>query len=414
MPRQFELGICGVVCAKVNEGNRVDELETRTEEIAGVGKRRLAAILFTDAVGFSALANTNEPQALQWIEQDIAAMKSCSQEAGGQVIKNTGDGLLMVFASAVDAVSCGLRIQGLMSGRDEGLEHRIGIHTGDVVLNDGDVVGDGVNVSARLMGLAGPGQLYCSRAVVDLVQGKVPFESKNLGKKSLKNITDPVQVYSIWSSDLVAARPKKPIAWAQLLMIGFILVAVLLMWQLKWTRSEVQEARKEAETAVATPTSWRDNLSPDQQVEAQEATARFEFEKVLRLMAVSEPVNEEQYDATFARFSNLLLLKDWLIDILKSRSKEMPLIASGQFAGEDYDLEAWMEGEELMVLQDGSESAQKISDVPPWMFRALALSAVDEIEEMGEYSLIAGWIIDFSAQYDLPVPTALTEPTPTG
>ena len=398
----------------MNEGNQVDELEIQSEEIAGVGKRRLAAILFTDAVGFSALANTNEPQALQWIEQDISAMRSCCQEAGGQVIKNTGDGLLMVFASAVDAVSCGLRIQGLMSGRPEGLEHRIGIHTGDVVLSGGDVVGDGVNVAARLMGLAGPGQLYCSRAVVDLVQGKVPFESKNLGKKSLKNISDSVQVYSLWSSDLVVARPTKPIAWTHLLMIGFILVAILLIWQLNSTRSEVDAARKEARIPVSTPTSWRDNLTAEQQVEAQEATARFEFEKILRLMAASEPVHQEQYNASFARFSNLLLLKDWLIEVLKSRSKEIPLIATGQLAGEDYDIEAWMEGDELVVLQDGKESAQRFSDVPPWMFRALALSGVDEIEEIGEYSLIAGWIIDFSTQYDLPVPTALSEVTATG
>lgn len=398
----------------MNEGNQVDELEIQSEEIAGVGKRRLAAILFTDAVGFSALANINEPQALQWIEQDIAAMRSCCQEAGGQVIKNTGDGLLMVFASAVDAVSCGLRIQGLMSGRSEGLEHRIGIHTGDVVLSGGDVVGDGVNVAARLMGLAGPGQLYCSRAVVDLVQGKVPFESKNLGKKSLKNISDSVQVYSLWSSDLVVARPTKPIAWAQLLMIGFILVAILLMWQLNSTRAEVNAAQEEASIAAPTLTSWRDNLTAEQRVEAQEATARFEFEKILRLMAASEPVNQEQYDASFARFSNLLLLKDWLIEVLSSRSKEMPLIATGQFAGEDYDLEAWMEGDELVVLQEGKGSAQKFSDVPPWMFRALALSGVDEVEEIGEYSLIAGWIIDFSTQYDLPVPTALSEVTATG
>ncbi len=158
------------------------------------GQRMLAAIVFTDAVDFSAQVTEDEGAALKAVRRDLATMGEICRQFDGQVVKNTGDGLMMLFASAVQAVHCGIEIQRRLADAARILptasafQHRIGVHLGDVVLTEGDALGDGVNVAARLQEHAEPGGLCMSQTVYEVVrsslvvpvEGPQPLELKNI------------------------------------------------------------------------------------------------------------------------------------------------------------------------------------------------------------------------------------------
>ena len=168
-------------------------------------ERRLAAILAADVVGYSRLIERDERGTLE-------RLRTCRKELvepllaehRGRVVKLMGDGALCEFASVVDAVACAVAIQRGMAERETGtpeeerLRFRIGINLGDVVRDaDGDLYGDGVNIAARLEGIAEPGGICVSRTVHDHVRGKVPFAFTALGPRHLKNIAEPAEAYGV-------------------------------------------------------------------------------------------------------------------------------------------------------------------------------------------------------------------------
>ena len=167
-------------------------------------ERRLAAILAADVVGYSRLMGVDE-------EGTLAALKACRRELidpkiaehRGRIVKTTGDGVLVEFASAVDAVRCAIEIQRAMAERnaniseDQRVEFRIGINVGDIIIDGGDIYGDGVNVGARLEGLSEPGGICVSGRVHEDVQGKVDIAFEDTGDQQLKNIARPVKVYRV-------------------------------------------------------------------------------------------------------------------------------------------------------------------------------------------------------------------------
>ena len=179
-------------------------------------KRRLAAILAADVVGYSRLMGQDEAgtlAALKDMRQRV--IDPLFQKHDGRLIKEMGDGLLVEFASAVSAVTCAVELQGKLSATnsdvadDRRLDFRIGINVGDVIVEGADLFGDGVNVAARLEGLAQPGTVYVSQAVYDQVKGKVPFQFGDLGEQRLKNIEEPVRVYRAgMSAQASASRPS--------------------------------------------------------------------------------------------------------------------------------------------------------------------------------------------------------------
>jgi adenylate cyclase len=167
------------------------------------GERRLAAIMLTDIVGYTALAQANEDYALASLEENRRLLRSIFPRFNGKEIKTIGDAFLVEFASALDAVRCSVDIQNEMHSRNvalpEGkrLELRVGIHLGDVVHSQLDILGDAVNVSSRIEPLAAPGGVCISEQVFDHVRNKIDLPLEKLGQQALKNVKMPIDVYRI-------------------------------------------------------------------------------------------------------------------------------------------------------------------------------------------------------------------------
>ena len=167
--------------------------------------RKLAAILVTDIVGFSRLAGADEDRILarlRTLRSDL--IDPTISVHRGRVVKRTGDGAIVEFRSVVDAVRCGIELQQGLVERNAGLppdrriEFRVGIHLGDVVEeSDGDLMGDGVNIAARLEGIAKPGAICLSEDAYRQVKGRLDLMVSDLGQTELKNIAEPIRVYSL-------------------------------------------------------------------------------------------------------------------------------------------------------------------------------------------------------------------------
>jgi adenylate cyclase len=181
--------------------------------------RRLAAILAADVAGYSRLIGVDEEgtlNRLRSIRSDVIDPKIT--EHRGRIVKTTGDGLLVEFSSVVDALRCATEIQNAMvEGNAEivaekRIEFRVGIHQGDIVAEDGDIFGDGVNVAARLEGLADPSGICVSARVQEDVAGKLDLTFEDLGEQSLKNIARSVRVYRVRKAAVKNPSAVAPLA----------------------------------------------------------------------------------------------------------------------------------------------------------------------------------------------------------
>ncbi len=167
-------------------------------------ERRLAAILAADVAGYSRLIGADEEGTLSRLKALRAeVIDPRIAEHHGRIVKTTGDGLLVEFASVVDALRCAADIQAAMAESNASLpankriDLRVGINMGDIVVEDGDIFGDGVNIAARLEALAEPGRICVSRVVRDQVRDKLDFGFEDLGDQQLKNIVRPIRVYAL-------------------------------------------------------------------------------------------------------------------------------------------------------------------------------------------------------------------------
>jgi type VI secretion system protein ImpC len=173
------------------------------------GERTLAAIMFTDVVGFSKLVGDSEDRALMAVQRDFDKMTKLVEQSGGNVLKTLGDGMLVRFGSAVNAVACAVEIQCAMAEAGETrtseltLVHRIGIHLGDVFVTAQDVFGNGVNIAARLQARAEPGGICISQTVFDVVKNKLTLQVNYLGTQELHHIRESIPMYLV-----TAARSK--------------------------------------------------------------------------------------------------------------------------------------------------------------------------------------------------------------
>jgi adenylate cyclase len=169
--------------------------------------RRLAAILAADVAGYSRLIGADEEGTLNRLKSIRAEIVDASiDQYRGRIVKTTGDGLLVEFTSVVDALRCATEVQNAIAegnaaiAAEKRIEFRIGINAGDIVVEDGDIFGDGVNVAARLEGLADPGGICVSARVQEDSTGKLDLYFEDIGDQSLKNIARPVRVYRVRSA----------------------------------------------------------------------------------------------------------------------------------------------------------------------------------------------------------------------
>jgi TolB-like protein len=166
--------------------------------------RRLAAIVAADVAGYSRLMGLDEVGTARTLREHRKVTDALVAKHGGRLVKSTGDGVLLEFPSVVDAVECTVAVQAVMAQRNEGVPQdrrmlfRIGINLGDVLIEgDDDILGDGVNVAARLEGIAEPGGICISSSAYEQVRGKVPVEFTDLGEQTLKNIARPIRAYAV-------------------------------------------------------------------------------------------------------------------------------------------------------------------------------------------------------------------------
>jgi TolB-like protein/class 3 adenylate cyclase len=173
------------------------------QEQPGRVGRRLSAIVVADVAGYSRLMGLDEAGTASILRGHRIITDAVVAKHGGRIVKTTGDGLLIEFPSVVDAVECAVAVQTLMSGRNGGIpqdrqmQFRIGINLGDILIEGDDILGDGVNVAARLEGIAEPGGICISSSAYDQVRGKVDVEFADLGEQNLKNIARPVRTYAV-------------------------------------------------------------------------------------------------------------------------------------------------------------------------------------------------------------------------
>ena len=156
----------------------------------------LTVIVFTDIVGFTATMQQDEDRAMKMVGQVREILTSTLPEFKGSLLKEIGDGNLLTFKSAVDAVNCSLEIQNKIKEHD-GLELRIGVHLGDVIVKGEDVFGSGVNIASRIEQTASAGEICISRAINDQIQNKKHLKTTSLGMKEVKGLDEKIEVFKL-------------------------------------------------------------------------------------------------------------------------------------------------------------------------------------------------------------------------
>jgi class 3 adenylate cyclase len=216
--RQNAQHIAGGRVSQPEPVNAAADDATRTQS-ANV-ERKLAAILAADVVGYSRLMGLDEESTLEHLKAHRRELFDPKiVEHRGRIVKTTGDGLLVEFASVIDAVRCAVEVQRSMAERNANvdperrLDFRIGINLGDVIIDGDDIYGDGVNIAARLEGLAEPGGIYVSRVVRDEVRDKLDFGFEDMGAQSVKNISRPIHIHRVQIAGL-RQKPRSRRRWS--------------------------------------------------------------------------------------------------------------------------------------------------------------------------------------------------------
>jgi adenylate cyclase len=184
-------------------------------------ERRLAAVLAADVAGYSRLMGADEVGTARTLREHRVVTDALVAKHGGRIVKTTGDGVLLEFPSVVDAVECAVAVQAVMAERNEGVPadrrmlFRIGINLGDILIEGDDILGDGVNIAARIENECEAGGVYLSDDAFRQVRGKTSLAFDDLGERSLKNIDRPVRLYAVrsasFSTDATPAVGEKPL-----------------------------------------------------------------------------------------------------------------------------------------------------------------------------------------------------------
>jgi class 3 adenylate cyclase len=231
-------------------------------------KRRLTCILAADAVGYSQQMGQDEEGTIRVLSSHRAIIDGIITFHGGRIVSTAGDSVLAEFSSVVEAVRCAVEVQEALKTRNDTLPEsrrmlfRVGVNLGDVVVKDNDLLGDGVNVAARLETLAEPGGICISSSVYDQITGKLDLGFKDIGEQALKNISRPIRVYRVSGTGVPQAPPAPPqrapapksFPWG-IVATAVVALAGIGAWQTGWMRFGASDrpSQKAAVAPVADP-----------------------------------------------------------------------------------------------------------------------------------------------------------------
>src|SRR5678815_5306468 len=192
--------------------------------------RQLAAIMFTDIVGYTALMGKDEQKAFQLLDKNRQIQKPIIEQYHGKWIKELGDGVMASFNTVSDAVNAAIKIQQTCNAAKQ-FQLRVGIHLGEVVFENDDVFGDGVNIASRIQAIANPGSIYISETVYKSISNKQEFQTKFVKEEKLKNVKEPIKIYQLIAEGVMQhqlnigqkIKPKPKV-----LLISIIVVALLI------------------------------------------------------------------------------------------------------------------------------------------------------------------------------------------
>jgi class 3 adenylate cyclase len=418
------------------------------------GQRSLAAIVFTDVVGFSARMQENEEATLRLLKQDFDLMREACVQHEGSVLKTTGDGLLLHFMSAVQAVACALAIQRAFAERlkskspEKPLLHRVGIHLGDVFVDKEDVMGDGVNIAARLQAEAEPGGICISQTVYHVVRNKLALQVTRLGPRELKNISQAIPIYKLLlkaqsieeaakfrglpddDADLPERRPLvSRLTWFILLVL--VLVTGAGIFSLRaWARHKTAMARAEADqgalNALMTdePTSgaaefahrvnlitasWRGELREKR----SRALEEYDFAALAKDLhdpnsSIAGKPNELRIRADVLERTQTLF--NWMTVELQKYSRQKPLVVRELTGTAPKEIRVFMGTEGRLYYAEGGAIRQRHwTDLRPPVLATIIAGAIVQAEPLPPREAVQG-ALAFASLYKLPqLPAALKE-----
>lgn len=373
------------------------------------GQRALAAIIFTDVVGFSARVQADEETSLRLLERDFAVMREMCSRHEGSVLKTTGDGLLLYFASAVQAVACALAMQRHFAEEarrqppGETLTHRLGIHLGDVFVSDQDVMGDGVNIASRLQAEAAPGGICISQTVYDVVKNKLALQVINLGPRELKNIAQAVPVYRILleAQALGATSVKSmPPFWRRAtfhlpsrrwlaiagIAVGALAVAAVVVGVSNRRRQRQQGANALAAVSeMITAGTEAGAIDPeylnrrDIALQVRWLLEKYDFDGLARYWRTRSAETPGQPAApTMQRAAeNMAAMKSWLASALRNYTRQEPLIVTNLSNEADRQFSIYVAPDrQLHFVEGGADLARAWPDVKPATMGSIIISAL--------------------------------------
>jgi len=251
-------------------------------------KRKLTAILSADAVSYSRMMHENEDRALRTLADHRRTIDHVIATHEGRIVNTAGDSVLAEFPSSVAAVRCAIEIQEALKTRNDALpeeqrmEFRIGVNLGDVVISGTDLLGDGVNVAARLQSIAEPGGICLSSSVYDQISGKIDLGFVDLGEQNLKNITRPIRVYQLAGANKpVRLRDHPPASHRRVLAFVAVAIAITVLavaWQLN--RPAPKPVAPEPVTTIPATVPSAQAEAEKARLEAEKARAQAELDKV--------------------------------------------------------------------------------------------------------------------------------------
>jgi class 3 adenylate cyclase len=398
---------------------------------AGSSHRTLAAIVFTDAVSFSARMQRDEVGTLTLLKADFADMRRLCAEHQGEVLKTTGDGLLMTFTSAVHAVAAALAMQNFFAARPkpstpvEPLQHRVGIHLGDVLVQDNDVMGDGVNIASRLQAEAEPGGICISQTVYDVVKNKLELRAVSLGPRDLKNISQSVPVYRLlleaeslssgapFPTARSAAPAASPRRGSRVLVMAGIAGALAVVFVAGMMVNRRAAKNPAVETKVATApvvaaaatTARGEEETPDlvkrketlQQLRS-EYLDKYDFDGLVQAIRDGkvEPASNRNAPASGPQMllhaaEQMAAMKDWLQVDLRRYNRQHPLVVH-ELSGDAASTVGvfFTPDKRLVTVENGTPKPHTWPEIKPALFAAIVVSAIHEAKPAAPREVVLG------------------------